>query len=239
MNLDIDIHPAIVSRIKVMADMNIAEKRLPQDGRISYMIGENDVDLRISILPTIFGEKVVIRVISKHTYNIPKKDQGFLPENISVFDSMLNNPNGIILVTGPTGSGKTTTLYTAIKELNKPVVNIVTVEDPVESIINGITQVQVNNVAGLSFAVSLRSILRQDPDIIMIGEIRDRETADIAIRSAVTGHLVMSTLHTNDAASSVIRLLDIYSISVIILKKTHSFIGVRDAASVRVRVIKD
>jgi type IV pilus assembly protein PilB len=195
--------------------------------------------LRISILPTIFGEKVVIRVISKYTYNIPKKDQGFLPENISVFDSMLNNPNGIILVTGPTGSGKTTTLYTAIKELNKPVINIVTVEDPVESIINGITQVQVNNVAGLSFAVSLRSILRQDPDIIMIGEIRDRETADIAIRSAVTGHLVMSTLHTNDAASSVIRLLDIYSISVIILKKTHSFIGVRDAASVRVRVIKD
>lgn len=208
MKSDIDILPAIVSRIKVIAGMNIAEKRLPQDGRITYKLGFNDIDMRISILPSVFGEKVVIRLISKDTFNIPKEKLGFLHENIAAFDSILKNPHGIILVTGPTGSGKTTTLYAAIKDLNQPDLNIVTVEDPVESIIEGITQVQVNPKAGLAFANSLRSILRQDPDIILVGEIRDSETAEIAVRAAITGHLVLSTLHTNDAASCVARLVD-------------------------------
>lgn len=208
MQSEIEILPAIVSRIKVIAGMNIAEKRLPQDGRITYRTGGKEVDLRISILPSIFGEKVVIRLISKDTFNIPKERLGFLPENIAAFNSILKNPHGIILVTGPTGSGKTTTLYAAIKELNRPNVNIVTVEDPVESPIEGITQVQVNPKAGLVFANSLRSILRQDPDVILVGEIRDAETAEIAVRAAITGHLVLSTLHTNDAASSIARLMD-------------------------------
>ncbi|MCX8129148.1 MAG: GspE/PulE family protein [Clostridia bacterium] len=208
MQSDIEILPSIVSRIKVMAGLNIAEKRLPQDGRITYKMANREVDLRISVLPAIFGEKVVIRVISKETFDYPKERLGFLPENLAAFDSILKNPHGIILVTGPTGSGKTTTLYTAIKELNKANVNIVTVEDPVESTIEGITQVPVNPKAGLSFASALRSILRQDPDIVLIGEIRDAETAEIAVRAAITGHLVLSTLHTNDAASSVARLID-------------------------------
>jgi len=208
MRSDMDILPSLISRIKVMAGMNIAEKRLPQDGRISYKIGQDEVDLRISVLPTMHGEKAVVRLIGKNTFNIPKDQLGFLPENLAALESMLKSPHGIILVTGPTGSGKTTTLYTAVKELNKPEINIVTVEDPVESIIEGITQVQVNPKAGLDFATSLRSILRQDPDIILIGEIRDSETAEIAVRSAITGHLVLSTIHTNDAASSVIRLVD-------------------------------
>lgn len=208
MQSDIEILPAIVSRIKVMAGLNIAEKRLPQDGRIAYRFNQNEVDLRISVLPTIFGEKVVIRVISKNTFDFTKEMLGFLPENLEALEDILKNPHGIVLVTGPTGSGKTTTLYTAVKELNRPNINIVTVEDPVESTIEGISQVQVNPKAGLDFANSLRSILRQDPDIILIGEIRDTETAEIAVRSAITGHLVLSTVHTNDAASSVARLMD-------------------------------
>jgi type IV pilus assembly protein PilB len=208
MSSDIEILPAIVSRIKVMSGMNIAEKRLPQDGRITYKMGQKEIDMRISVLPAIFGEKVVIRVISKETFDIPKEKLGFLPENLAAFDAILKNPHGIILVTGPTGSGKTTTLYTAIKELNKANVNIVTVEDPVESTIIGITQVAVNPKAGLNFANSLRSILRQDPDIVLIGEIRDGETAEIAVRAAITGHIVLSTLHTNDAGSSIARLVD-------------------------------
>lgn len=208
MSPDIEILPSIVSRIKVMAGLNIAEKRLPQDGRISYLVDGKEADLRISILPAIHGEKVVIRVINKDTFDFPKEKLGFLPENLQLFNSVLKNPHGVLLVTGPTGSGKTTTLYTAVKELNSPEVNIVTVEDPVESPIEGITQVAVNVKAGLDFAGSLRSILRQDPDIILIGEIRDSETAEIAIRSAITGHLVLSTLHTNDAPSSIIRLID-------------------------------
>ncbi len=208
MQSDIEILPAIVSRIKVMAGLNIAEKRLPQDGRIAYRFQQNEVDLRISVLPTIFGEKVVIRVISKNTFNFAKEMLGFLPENLEALEDILKNPHGIVLVTGPTGSGKTTTLYTAVRELNRDNINIVTVEDPVESTIEGISQVQVNPKAGLDFANSLRSILRQDPDIILIGEIRDTETAEIAVRSAITGHLVLSTVHTNDAASSVARLMD-------------------------------
>lgn len=208
MQPDIEILPAIVSRIKVVAGMNIAEKRIPQDGRITYRIGQKEVDLRISVLPAIFGEKVVMRLINKDTFDIPKEKLGFLPENMAIFNSILKNPHGIILVTGPTGSGKTTTLYTALKELNQDNVNIVTVEDPVESSIDNITQVAVNPKAGLTFASALRSILRQDPDIILIGEIRDSETAEIAVRAAITGHLVLSTLHTNDAGSSVARLID-------------------------------
>ena len=208
MQSDIEILPSIVSRVKVMAGLNIAEKRLPQDGRITYHMGGREVDLRISVLPAIFGEKVVIRVISKETFDIPKERLGFLPENLDTFNAILKNPHGIILVTGPTGSGKTTTLYTAIKELNKSNVNIITVEDPVESTIEGITQVPVNPKAGLNFASALRSILRQDPDIVLVGEIRDNETAEIAVRAAITGHLVLSTLHTNDAASSIARLID-------------------------------
>jgi type IV pilus assembly protein PilB len=208
MSPDIEILPSIVSRIKVMAGLNIAEKRLPQDGRITYLVDGKEADLRISILPAIYGEKVVIRVINKDTFDFPKDKLGFLPENLQLFNSLLKNPHGVLLVTGPTGSGKTTTLYTAVKELNSAEVNIVTVEDPVESPIEGITQVAVNAKAGLDFAGSLRSILRQDPDIILIGEIRDSETAEIAIRSAITGHLVLSTLHTNDAPSSIIRLVD-------------------------------
>ena len=208
MQPDIEILPSVVSRIKVMSDLNIAEKRLPQDGRAAYRVGNKDIDLRISVLPTIYGEKVVIRVISKLTFDIPKEKMGFLPENLKNFERILKNPNGIILVTGPTGSGKTTTLYTALKELNKPNVNIITVEDPVEGIIEGINQVPVNPKAGLTFANTLRSMLRQDPDIILVGEIRDSETAEIAVRAAITGHLVLSTLHTSDAASSIYRLID-------------------------------
>ncbi len=201
-------HSAIVTRIKIMGQMDIAEKRLPQDGRIETLIDNANVDLRLSILPTVFGEKIVIRVlgIRGSTYN--KSDLGFTAENLVLFEKIIKSSNGIILVSGPTGSGKTTTLYAVLQELNKIDVNIITVEDPVEYRMPGVNQVQVNTKAGLTFASGLRSILRQDPDIIMIGEIRDSETAEIAIRSAITGHLVLSTIHTNDAASSVIRLVD-------------------------------
>lgn len=201
-------HQAIVTRIKIMGQMDIAEKRVPQDGRIEVSIDGNNVDLRISILPTVHGEKIVIRVLGMGNRTYSKSELGFTPENLKLFDRIIKSPNGIILVSGPTGSGKTTTLYTVMQELNKPNVNIITVEDPVEYRTQGINQVQVNTKAGLTFASGLRSILRQDPDIIMIGEIRDSETAQIAIRSAITGHLVLSTIHTNDAASSIIRLVD-------------------------------
>jgi len=201
-------HQAIVTRIKIMGQMDIAEKRLPQDGRIEVPIEGGNVDLRLSILPTVHGEKIVIRVLGMRNSTYSKSELGFTPENLELFDRIIKSPNGIILVSGPTGSGKTTTLYAIMKELNKPNVNIITVEDPVEYRMEGVNQVQVNNKAGLTFASGLRSILRQDPDIIMIGEIRDSETAQIAIRSAITGHLVLSTIHTNDAASSIVRLVD-------------------------------
>jgi len=201
-------HSAIVTRIKILGQMDIAEKRLPQDGRIETSIDNENVDLRLSILPTVFGEKIVIRVLGIRGSSYNKSDLGFTPENLELFEKIIKSSNGIILVSGPTGSGKTTTLYAVLQELNKPNVNIITVEDPVEYRMPGVSQVQVNNKAGLTFASGLRSILRQDPDIIMIGEIRDSETAQIAIRSAITGHLVLSTIHTNDAASSVIRLVD-------------------------------
>ncbi|PYG85649.1 type II secretion system protein E (GspE) [Ruminiclostridium sufflavum DSM 19573] len=208
MRPDIDIMPAISARIKIIGGMNIAEKRLPQDGRISIEVDGREYDLRVSILPTIYGEKIVIRIADKNAFVLSKEQLGFNEYEVTQFTNMLKNPHGIILVTGPTGSGKSTTLYSAISEINRQDINIVTVEDPVECMIEGVNQVQVNTKTGMTFAASLRSILRQDPDVIMIGEIRDRETAEIAVRAAITGHLVLSTIHTNDAPSSVLRLID-------------------------------
>ena len=199
---------AIIARIKIIGGMDISEKRKPQDGRITQIVDHMEYDIRASILPTVFGEKVVMRLTSKQTLTREKSNLGFSPEEMRKFDRILSNPNGIILVTGPTGSGKSTTLYTALSELNTSDVNIITVEDPVEANIDGINQVQVNVKADLTFASALRSILRQDPDIIMIGEIRDEETANIAVTASITGHLVVSTLHTNSAASSLTRLAD-------------------------------
>jgi len=207
-NYQVALLSAIVARIKIIGGMDIAEKRKPQDGRITQIVDHMEYDIRASILPTVFGEKIVMRLTSKQTLTREKSNLGFSPEEMSKFDKILSNPNGIILVTGPTGSGKSTTLYTALSELNTPDVNIITVEDPVEANIDGINQVQVNAKAELTFASALRSILRQDPDIIMIGEIRDEETANIAVTASITGHLVVSTLHTNSAASSLTRLAD-------------------------------
>jgi len=208
MRYDRKILSSIVARIKIISGLNIAEKRIPQDGRIGIKIDDREYDMRVSVLPTMFGEKVVIRIADKEGFNVSKKELGFFEDDLEKFDQIISSPYGIILVTGPTGSGKSTTLYTALRELCKPNVNILTVEDPVESTIKGINQVQVNVKAGLTFATALRAFLRQDPDIIMVGEIRDSETAEIAIRAAITGHLVFSTLHTNDAASSVTRMID-------------------------------
>ena len=203
-----DLQSAIVARIKIVSGMNISEKRAPQDGRMTLVFNRVEYDLRVSSLPTTFGEKVVMRIASKSGLNKEKSELGFQEEELKRFDGILKNPHGIILVTGPTGSGKSTTLYTVLNELNGGDVNIITVEDPVEADVDGINQVQVNEKAGLTFASALRSILRQDPDIIMIGEIRDEETASIAVKAAITGHLVVSTLHTNSAASTVTRLED-------------------------------
>ncbi len=200
--------PAIVARIKIIGGMDIAEKRKPQDGRITQIVDRMEYDIRVSVLPTVYGEKIVMRLTSKTALTREKKDLGLREEELKVFDHILSNPHGILLVTGPTGSGKSTTLYTALSELNSDEVNIVTVEDPVEANIDGINQIQVNNKADLTFASALRSILRQDPDIIMIGEIRDTETAAIAVQASITGHLVVSTLHTNSAASTITRLED-------------------------------
>ena len=205
---DNSLLPAISTRIKILGGMDISEKRKPQDGRMSIMVDRQDYDIRISSLPTVHGENIVMRLSSKLNLTRNKKDLGLPPDEMERFNHMLASPFGIILVTGPTGSGKSTTLYTALSELNKEAVNIVTVEDPVEADIEGINQVQVNNKVDLNFASALRSILRQDPDIVMIGEMRDSETAEIGIRAAITGHLVLSTLHTNDAASTIVRLVD-------------------------------
>lgn len=199
---------AIIARIKIISGMDISEKRKPQDGRITQIVDRKEYDIRVSCLPTVFGEKVVMRIASKEGFKKNKEDLGLRPEDLVLFDNILKNPNGIILVTGPTGSGKSTTLYTALSELNTEDVNIITVEDPVEANIDGINQVHVNPKANLTFASALRSILRQDPDIIMIGEIRDGETAGIAVKASITGHLVVSTLHTNSTAATVGRLID-------------------------------
>ena len=205
---NIRLLPAMVARIKIIGGMDISEKRKPQDGRITQVVDRREYDIRVSILPTVYGEKIVMRLTSKNALSREKSQLGFRPDELKKFDHILMNPHGILLVTGPTGSGKSTTLYTALSELNKEDVNIITVEDPVEANIDGINQVQVNNKANLTFASALRSILRQDPDIIMIGEIRDQETASIAVQASITGHLVVSTLHTNSAASTITRLAD-------------------------------
>ena len=209
-NMDYDktLLPALVARIKIISNLDISEKRKPQDGRLTVVVDSKEYDVRVSILPTVFGEKVVMRLTSKDGLTRDKKYLGLSERELPRFDAIMSNPHGIILVTGPTGSGKSTTCYTVLSELNSDEVNIVTVEDPVEANVNGINQVQVNVKADLTFASALRSILRQDPDIIMIGEIRDTETAEIAVKASITGHLVISTLHTNSTASSITRLLD-------------------------------
>jgi type IV pilus assembly protein PilB len=205
---DNSLLPAISTRIKIMGGMDISEKRKPQDGRMTIMVDRQEYDIRNSSVPTVHGEKIVMRISSKLSLTKNKKELGLAPDELKRFDHMLSAPYGIIFVTGPTGSGKSTTLYTALSELNKEAVNIVTVEDPVEADIEGINQIQVNNKVNLTFASALRSILRQDPDIIMIGEIRDRETAGIAVQASITGHLVVSTLHTNNAAGTLNRMAD-------------------------------
>jgi type IV pilus assembly protein PilB len=201
--------PAITSRIKVMSKMNIAERRLPQDGRIELTVGGAPVDLRVSVLPTMHGESVVMRVLDRSNVSLSLDRIGLRDDDLAAVRKLINRPNGIVIVTGPTGSGKTTTLYAALQELNDIETKILTCEDPVEYDIDGLCQVQVNNEVELTFAKALRSFLRQDPDIILVGEIRDLETAEIAIQASLTGHLVLTTLHTNDAPSSIIRLVDL------------------------------
>lgn len=208
MDYDKTLLPALVARIKIISNLDISERRKPQDGRLTIHVDNKEYDVRVSVLPTVFGEKVVMRLTNKDGLTRDKKFLGLTDRDMPRFDAIMKNPHGIILVTGPTGSGKSTTCYTVLSELNREEVNIVTVEDPVEANINGINQVQVNTKAQLTFASALRSILRQDPDIIMIGEIRDEETANIAVQASITGHLVISTLHTNSTASSITRLLD-------------------------------
>ncbi len=200
---------AITSRVKVMANLDIAERRLPQDGRIELTVGGNPVDLRVAVLPTIYGESVVMRVLDRGNVELSLDRVGFRPEEYDTFKKLIAKPNGIVIVTGPTGSGKTTTLYAALSELNDIKTKVLTAEDPVEYDIDGLCQVQVNTEVGLTFASALRSFLRQDPDVILVGEIRDLETAQIAVQASLTGHLVLSTLHTNDAPSSIIRLVDL------------------------------
>jgi type IV pilus assembly protein PilB len=203
------MHSAIVSRVKIMAELDIAQRRLPQDGGIHVLVEGRPIDLRVSVMPSNFGEKVVIRIIDPQKVLFNLESLGFTYENLQLFRELIQSPNGIVLVTGPTGSGKNTTLYAALTELNSEDVNICTVEDPVECNIAGINQFQVNKGAGFEFSTALRSLLRQDPDVIMVGEIRDEATANIAVQAALTGHLVLSTLHTNDAPGAVMRLLDL------------------------------
>ena len=203
------MHPAVVSRVKIMSELDIAQRRLPQDGGIHVLVEGRPIDLRVSVMPGNFGEKVVIRIIDPQKILFNLESLGFTYENLQRFRTIIHSPIGIVLVTGPTGSGKNTTLYAALSELNSEEVNICTVEDPVECNISGINQFQVNSGAGFEFSTALRSLLRQDPDIIMVGEIRDEATANIAVQAALTGHLVLSTLHTNDAPGAVTRLLDL------------------------------
>src|SRR5215207_873670 len=200
---------ALVSRLKIMSQLDIAERRLPQDGRIKLKLGKGrEMDFRVSVLPTMWGEKVVLRLLDKSNLQLDMMKLGFEPEPLRDFKWAIDQPWGMVLVTGPTGSGKTTTLYSALSDLNKPSVNISTAEDPVEYNLHGINQVQMHDEIGLNFAMALRAFLRQDPDIIMVGEIRDFETAEIAVKAALTGHLVLSTLHTNDAPATISRLLN-------------------------------
>jgi type IV pilus assembly protein PilB len=202
------VQSGLISRLKIMADLNIAERRVPQDGRVSVQLAGRQVDLRVATLPTVFGEKVVMRILDKGTAMLDLADLGFLPDTMARYQTAFSKPYGTILVTGPTGSGKSTTLYATLNQLNDPAKNIITVEDPVEYRLADINQVQVHSKAGLTFAAALRSILRSDPDIVLIGEIRDRETASIAMEAAITGHLVLSTLHTNSAVQTPTRLIE-------------------------------
>ncbi len=202
------IQSGVISRLKIMADINIAERRVPQDGRVGLVVGGKSIDLRVATLPTVYGEKVVIRILDKSSVLISLQNMGFSDHNFTRFESSFRKPYGMILVTGPTGSGKSTTLYATLNMINTTDRNIITVEDPVEYRLAGVNQIQVNPKAGLTFASALRSILRSDPDVVLIGEIRDRETAQIAVEAALTGHLVLSTLHTNDAPSAISRLLE-------------------------------
>lgn len=202
------IHSSVVSRIKIMASLNIAEKRLPQDGRIGIRLGDHSVDLRISVVPTVNGERVVMRILDKSSVLYGLEELGFYPDDLAIMERLIRQEHGIILVTGPTGSGKTTSLYSMLSKINSPDKNILTIEDPIEYQLKGIGQIPVNSKVGLTFASGLRSIVRQDPDVILVGEIRDLETAEIAIQAALTGHLVFSTLHTNDSSSAVTRLID-------------------------------
>ncbi len=203
------IQSALIGRIKVMAKMNIAEKRLPQDSRIDVKIGDQDIDIRVSTIPTVFGERVVLRLLNKSGSLLNMSELGLSADGLSELNKIIGMPNGIFLITGPTGSGKTTSLYAILSSINHSDINIITIEDPVEYQLDGVNQIQVNPKIELTFARGLRSIVRQDPDVILVGEIRDKETAEIAVQSALTGHLVFSTLHTNDAASAITRLIDI------------------------------
>ncbi len=221
------VQSKLISRIKIMAKMDIAEKRLPQDGRIEIRIADKNIDLRVSTLPTAFGERVVMRLLDKSVVLLSLESLGMSKRDLARFHQLIKAPYGIILVTGPTGSGKTTTLYSALSILNQPDINIITVEDPIEYQINGISQMQVNTKIGLTFASGLRTIVRQDPDIILVGEIRDFETAEIAIQSALTGHLVFSTLHTNDSASAVTRLIDMGLESFLVSSSVNAILAQR------------
>lgn len=201
-------HSGVISRIKIMANMDIAEKRMPQDGRISVKVADNKIDLRVATLPTVYGEKAVLRILDNKSTTLDLNAVGLSPYHQSIYKKYAKSPNGMILVTGPTGSGKSTTLYATLNNIRSTDINIITVEDPVEFRMSGVSQVQINNKAGLTFASALRSILRSDPDVLLVGEVRDKETAKIAIESALTGHMVLTTLHTNDAASAVTRLVE-------------------------------
>ncbi|MGB9808319.1 MAG: type IV-A pilus assembly ATPase PilB, partial [Thermosulfidibacteraceae bacterium] len=207
-NIPTKIKEAVVARIKILSKLNVVERRLPQDGRIKLRVGDKEVDIRVSTVPTVFGEKVVMRLLDKSSLVFDLEKLGFEPEQLAIFERAITKPYGMILITGPTGSGKTTTLYSALKKINRESINITTVEDPVEYNFEGLNQVNVNETIGLTFASALRAFLRQDPDVILVGEIRDFETADIAIKASLTGHLVFSTLHTNNAPSTVTRLID-------------------------------
>ncbi|XOF32918.1 MAG: type II secretion system ATPase GspE [Candidatus Electrothrix sp. YB6] len=221
------VQAKLISRVKIMAKMDIAEKRLPQDGRIEIRIADKNIDLRVSTLPTSFGERVVMRLLDKSNVLLSLEQLGMSPRDLQLLLELIKAPHGIILVTGPTGSGKTTSLYSVLTVLNKPDVNIITVEDPIEYQINGISQVQVNAKIDLTFAKGLRTIVRQDPDIILVGEIRDMETAEMAIQAALTGHLVFSTLHTNDAASAVTRLIDMGVEPFLVSSSVNAIMGQR------------
>jgi len=227
-----ELQGAVTARIKVMSSLDIAENRLPQDGRIDFQFGGRQIDIRVSTFPTIRGENLVLRILDRGKLVLGLEQLGYSPDHLTLFKRVLQSPNGIILVSGPTGSGKTTTLYSALSYLNSEERNIITIEDPVEYEIPGIRQSQINVKAGLTFATGLRHILRQDPDVIMVGEMRDEETVDVAVRSALTGHLVFSTLHTNDAAGAIPRLTDMGAAPFLLASALVMIVGQRLVRSI-------